>query len=194
MASLRLSFFIFMLALTISNPVNSNEDEDKLLQGLNSYRTSSKLPLLKESDNAECVADEVADKMENQPCTRTNGVNVLPGSQLQFSNYPDALKKCKIDINTTTESVILPACVPHRVSTLVLSNYTESAYSKYLNDSKYTGVGIGSEDDWMVVVLTTNTPAGSFVNAAVRDGHVGFRIAGLGRYLLSLFMWALLVL
>ncbi|KAL5076152.1 hypothetical protein RYX36_015136 [Vicia faba] len=31
----------------------------------------------------------------------------------------------------------------------------------FLNNSKYTGVGLNSEDDWMVLVLTTTTPTGT---------------------------------
>lgn len=56
----------------------------------------------------------------------------------------------------------MPACVPNLVPSLVLSNFTGSLYSDSLNDTKYTGIGIGSEDNWIVVVLTTNTPAGNF--------------------------------
>ncbi|KAL5066967.1 hypothetical protein RYX36_017854 [Vicia faba] len=31
----------------------------------------------------------------------------------------------------------------------------------FLNNSKYTGVGLNFEDDWMVLVLTTTTPTGT---------------------------------
>lgn len=49
----------------------------------------------------------------------------------------------------------------------MLSNYTHSgSYAQFLNNSKYTGAGLGSEDDWMVLVLTTNTTTGSFSAAA----------------------------
>ncbi|OIV95011.1 hypothetical protein TanjilG_22208 [Lupinus angustifolius] len=56
----------------------------------------------------------------------------------------------------------MPACVPGLTPTIVLSNFTKSLYSANLNDSKYTGIGIGKEDNWIVVVLTTNTSQGSF--------------------------------
>jgi hypothetical protein len=56
-------------------------------------------------------------------------------------------------------------------ATVVLSNYTHSdIYAKFLNNSKYTGVGLGSEHDWMVLVLTTNTTTGTF--AAATSLHV----------------------
>lgn len=63
----------------------------------------------------------------------------------------------------------MPACVPNLVPSLVLANFTESQYSDFLNDTKFTGAGIGSEDNW-VVVLCTNTPGGSF---AAADNSVG---------------------
>ncbi|KAK9292241.1 hypothetical protein L1049_020205 [Liquidambar formosana] len=194
MASLRLLFSSFLLVhaiLLLSNTVNCNEDEDKLLQGLNSYRTARNLPILKEHDNADCIADEVAQQLEDQPCTRPIGPSTaVPGTGPQFANYPDALKKCKIHANTTRDGVILPACVPKLVSTLVLANYTETQYARYLNDSKYTGIGIGSEDDWIVVVLTTNTPTGSFASAAA---CLVFKV-GLDHYYLFLLLGLFLLL
>ncbi|CAI8612001.1 unnamed protein product [Vicia faba] len=63
----------------------------------------------------------------------------------------------------TSDGVILPVCVPKLEPTVVLSNYTHNdIYAKFLNNSKYTGVGLNSEDDWMVLVLTTTTPTGTF--------------------------------
>lgn len=56
----------------------------------------------------------------------------------------------------------MPACVPNLNPSLVLSNFTMSQYSGYLNDTKFSGVGIGSEDNWIVVILTTSTPEGSY--------------------------------
>lgn len=108
------------------------------------------------------MADELADDLEDQPCTTMNaGANAVPSTQNQLTNYPSLLYKCNIDPNTTIDGVVLPVCVPHLVPTLVLTNYTRSQYAKYLNDSKFTGAGIGSEDDWTVLVLSTNTPTGT---------------------------------
>lgn len=138
---------------------------------------------------ADCLADKIADEIEDQPCT--TGANIVPSTQTQLSNYPKHLDKCKINASTTTDGVILPVCVPKLVPTLVLTNYTHTSYAKYLNNSKYTGVGVGSEDDWMVVVLSTNTPAGSFSRAVSLVSHMGFGphlvtfVLGLSLFLLS---------
>ncbi|XP_059654433.1 uncharacterized GPI-anchored protein At3g06035 [Cornus florida] len=160
-------FLVLNVIVLLSNSVICDDKENDLLQGINRYRSSLGLPPLAKNDNAECLADEIADKLEDQPCTRAIGT--VP----EFSNYPDALKKCHSNVKTTKDGVILPVCVPNRVPTLVLTNYTHSPYATYLNKSKYTGVGIGSEDDWMVVVLATNTPAGNFVSGAGLAGMVG---------------------
>ncbi|KAJ6974349.1 hypothetical protein NC653_030450 [Populus alba x Populus x berolinensis] len=136
---------------------NIQDEEDDLLQGLNSYRLSLTLPALAKNKNAGCLADKIADKLEDQPCTAA--------SPVQIESYPDLLSECGIDVNHTTEGVVLPACGPHLVPTLLLTNYTRTTYSKYINDSRFTGAGLGHEDDWMVVVLTTSTPGGDFAGA-----------------------------
>jgi hypothetical protein len=56
----------------------------------------------------------------------------------------------------------MPACVPGLVADVVLTNYTKSQYNQYLNDTKYSGVGIANEGDWVVVVLSTSTGPGDF--------------------------------
>nr|GMD06640.1 uncharacterized GPI-anchored protein At3g06035-like [Ipomoea batatas] len=76
------------------------------------------------------------------------------------------MDKCGIDGSTTKDDMVLSVCVRKRVPTPVPTNYTQSLQNaKYLNDSKYTGVGIGTEDDWTVLVLTTNTQTGMFAAA-----------------------------
>lgn len=121
---------------------------------------------LSTNDNAGCMADEIAESLEHKACGTMSGPSIITSTQPRYANYPDIVKKCNIDFNTTTDGVILPVCVPKRVATLVLTNYTQSSYSSYLNNSRYSGIGIGKEDDWVVVVLTTNTPAGTFSNMA----------------------------
>ncbi|PHT59892.1 hypothetical protein CQW23_02255 [Capsicum baccatum] len=139
-----------------------SDEEDNLLKGINSYRASLNLTTLRENDKAKCLADEMADQFKDQPCTNTTGANTVPGTEPQFSNYPKLLSKCKLNVTTTRDGMIMPACVPNLVPDLVLSNFTKSQYSNYLNDTKFSGVGIGSDDNWIVVVLTTSNPEGSF--------------------------------
>lgn len=114
--------------------------------------------------------------MEDQPCTTTTSASAPPGTQNQPQNYNDLLSKCGIDPNSTKDGAVLPVCVHKRVPTLVLTNYTQTRYARYLNDSKYIGAGVGSEEDWMVVVLTTKTPAGNFMSGAglVADVSLGY--------------------
>ncbi|OIT36664.1 PREDICTED: uncharacterized GPI-anchored protein At3g06035-like [Nicotiana attenuata] len=164
MASLPRYLFISLLLLhsILFSIVKCDDEEDNLLRGINSYRASLNLTALRENDKAKCLADEMADQFKDQPCTNTTGANTVPGTEPQFSDYPKLLSKCDLNATTTRDGMIMPACVPNLVSDLVLSNYTKSQYSKYLNDTKFSGVGIGSDDNWVVVVLTTNNPEGSF--------------------------------
>ncbi|KAF8392433.1 hypothetical protein HHK36_022775 [Tetracentron sinense] len=168
MASLRLYLLLFVLLqliLLLSHPVKCDDEKDNILQGINTYRANLNLSALTHNDNAECLADEIADQFKNQPCTNTTGANTVPGTEPQFSSYPALLAKCHLNITNTRDGVILPVCVPNLVPSLVLSNFTESQYSRYFNNTQYTGAGIGSEDNWMVAILTTNTSEGSFVTA-----------------------------
>ncbi|XP_071729756.1 uncharacterized GPI-anchored protein At5g19250-like [Rutidosis leptorrhynchoides] len=148
--------------LCINQTVKCDDEEDSLLSGLNSYRATLNLTSLTTNDRAKCLAEKIADQLKKQPCTNTTGSNTVPGTEPEFSNFPDLLNKCHLNVSTTRDGTILPACVPNLDPTLVLSNYTKSQYSNSLNDTKYTGVGIGSEDNWIVVVLTTSTPEGGY--------------------------------
>ena len=90
--------------------------------------------------------------------------------------------------NNTLDGEILPICVPKLDPTAVLSNYTNSQYAKYLNDSNYTGAEIGSEKNWMVVVLSTNTSTGSFFGAASLIANMS-----VSNYLAALFFGLLVI-
>ncbi|XP_052188377.1 uncharacterized GPI-anchored protein At3g06035-like [Diospyros lotus] len=172
MACLQRCLFLSLLlhSILLNNyTVKCDDEEETLLKGINSYRASLKLAALTKNDKAECLAEQMADQFKDQPCTNTTGSNTVPGTEPQFSTYPKLLAKCHLNVTTTQEGAILPACVPKLDPSLVLSNFTKSQYSDYLNDTKYTGAGIGSEDNWIVVVLTTNTPKGSFME----DNSVG---------------------
>ncbi|KAL4205522.1 hypothetical protein AMTRI_Chr01g115010 [Amborella trichopoda] len=159
--SVVLVFFVLLLSL---HSFLADDSEDKqLFNSLNSYRSSSNLPALSSNENAACLADKIAGKYEDQPCTNTTGANTVPGTETQFSDYPDFLADCHLNVSNTRDGVIMLVCVPKLVPALVLSNFTHSQqYSRYLNDTKYVGAGIASEDNWIVAVLTTNTSTGSF--------------------------------
>ncbi|KAK9288361.1 hypothetical protein L1049_016814 [Liquidambar formosana] len=159
----------------INHVVHCDDEKDNLLQGINSYRASLNLTALTKNENAGCLADEIAGQFKSQPCTNTTGSNTVPGTEPQFSDYPDLLAKCHLNISDTRDGVIMPACVPNLVPSLVLTNFTKSLYSDNLNDTTYTGAGIGAEGNWIVVVLSTNTPGGSFApyNAASLVSAVG---------------------
>ncbi|PRQ38740.1 hypothetical protein RchiOBHm_Chr4g0417311 [Rosa chinensis] len=88
----------------------------------------------------------------------------------------------------------MPSCVPNLDPSLVLTNFTKSQYSSNLNQTNFTGIGIGSEDNWIVVILTTSTPEGSYVPAQSTDSATGSASLGskskisLIQYLLCLLM------
>ncbi|KAI3499794.1 hypothetical protein L1887_35604 [Cichorium endivia] len=176
MLSPRVCVYVCLLLhalVSLPTPAISSDEKDNLLQGINSYRQARNLAALSKNDNAGCVADEVSEALEKKPCSTMAGPSTVTSTLPRYADYPNIIKKCNIDFNTTADGVILPVCVPKRVPTLVLTNYTQSSYASYLNNSRYTGVGVGKEDDWMVVVLTTNTPAGTFSNmAAPRVGSM----------------------
>lgn len=146
------------------------------MKGINSFRQTKNLAPLNKNDKAHCLADEVAEEIEDTPCEKVNQYYPVsgPGGNQRIPNLQKHIDKCDININTTTDGVILPVCVSKLEPTVVLSNYTHSdIYAKFLNNSKYTGVGLGSEDDWMVLVLTTNTTTGTF-SAATTSLHANF--------------------
>ncbi|KAL1188135.1 putative GPI-anchored protein [Cardamine amara subsp. amara] len=178
-----MSLFVYLIHLLIFSLISTcvicNQAEDNLLQGLNSYRNTQRVPPFAKNDKANCVADEIANKLEDQPCTnQTAASTVTPGSvPPRLSNYQEILSECKVDPNTTRDGLILPVCIPNRIPTLALTNYTQTGYARYLNDSRYVGAGVGSEKEWMVVVLTTSTPGGSFVAGEATSVRV---MAGLG--------------
>ncbi|KAH0933896.1 hypothetical protein HID58_011013 [Brassica napus] len=181
MASYKLTVLLLLsfIFLFLSGHVLSDiDEEDVLFKGINSYKASQNLTTLNNNENAECLADEIADQLKNNPCTNDTGSATVPGTEPQFSDYPNILAKCHLSVSDTRDGLIMPACVPFLESSpsLVLTNFTKSQYSLSLNDSKFTGMGIGKEDDWIVVVLTTNTPQGSFSTATKVDSN-GFIFA-----------------
>ncbi|XP_050218349.1 uncharacterized GPI-anchored protein At3g06035-like [Mercurialis annua] len=176
-----LSLFLFFTVILVQS-----DEEDTLFVAINHYRTSLNLTTLTKNENAECLADELADQFKNQPCTNTTGSNTVPGTEQQFPNYESLLAECHLNVSNTRDGQVLPACVPNLDPTLVRTNFTDSLYSGYLNDSKFTGAGIGSDGNWIVVVLTTNAPEGSYMtyNAATKMGFVSYLLLLLGMLLL----------
>lgn len=160
-----LLLLLVQVIILMSHQVKSDGLEDNLLQGINKYRTSLNLTALTKNQNAACLAGEMADQFKDQPCTNSTGANTVPGTEEQLPNYPDLISHCHLDITNTRDGMVMPACVPNLDPGLVLSNFTESQYSGSLNDTKFTGAGIGSAGNWVVVVLATNDPSGSFATA-----------------------------
>ncbi|KAM5569315.1 putative GPI-anchored protein [Rosa sericea] len=192
-SSLRLLFPLFLTCIVLLNhqvKCDEVDEEDNLLQGINSYRASANLTALTKNDNAECLADEIADQFKKQPCTNTTGSFTVPGTETQFANFPDLLAKCHLNVSNTRDGVIMPSCVPNLDPSLVLTNFTKSQYSSNLNQTNFTGIGIGSEDNWIVVVLTTSTPEGSYSPAQSTDSaSLGSKSKiSLIQYLLCLLM------
>ncbi|KAL5061007.1 hypothetical protein RYX36_032611 [Vicia faba] len=151
--------------LLLSNPAHCSDKVDSVLKGINSYRETKNVAPLNKNDKASCLADEVAEEIQDTPCEKVSQYYPTsgPGGNQRIPNLQRHIDKCDINMNTTTDGVILPVCVPKLEPTVVLSNYTHNdIYAKFLNNSKYTGVGLNSEDDWMVLVLTTTTPTGTF--------------------------------
>ncbi|CAA0834763.1 Uncharacterized GPI-anchored protein [Striga hermonthica] len=170
-----------------------DDEEDRLVQGINQYRTSLNLTALSHNERAECLASELADQFKGQPCTNSTGSNTIPGTEPQFPNFQNLLTKCHLNVTTTRDGQIMQACVPHLDPSLVLSNFTMSQYSGYLNGTQFSGIGVGSEDDWIVVILTANTSQGDYgLGTNVDNGVPG--ISGLGGCLVALVVGLFMLL
>ncbi|XP_038988665.1 uncharacterized GPI-anchored protein At3g06035-like isoform X1 [Phoenix dactylifera] len=162
---LRLSVFSFFLLAFLLHFARSDDTSSELLKGINSYRASLNLSALTENQHAECLSEQLAKQFKGQDCSNTTGSNTVPGTEQQFPNYPDFLNHCHLNATVTQDAAVMPACVPGLARDLVLTNFTKSQYSQNLNDSHFVGAGIADEGDWVVVVLSTNTPTGSFAPA-----------------------------
>uniref|UniRef100_A0A0E0ANH2 Uncharacterized GPI-anchored protein At5g19230-like domain-containing protein n=1 Tax=Oryza glumipatula TaxID=40148 RepID=A0A0E0ANH2_9ORYZ len=159
----RISLVCFLvLASSLLHCARSDGSDSQLLKGINSYRASLKVPALSENKNAACLAEQLAQQFKDQPCTNTTGANTVPGTEHQFPDYPKYLDHCHLNASVTGDGQVMPACVPGLVPDVVLTNYTKSQYNQYLNDTKFSGVGIANEGDWVVVVLSTSSGSGDY--------------------------------
>uniref|UniRef100_A0A7N2L3E2 Uncharacterized GPI-anchored protein At5g19230-like domain-containing protein n=2 Tax=Quercus lobata TaxID=97700 RepID=A0A7N2L3E2_QUELO len=197
MAIFKLSLSLVLLVLhvvqgnaksTSAGTQSTSTAESYLLEDLNGYRMSLHLNNFTENSNAACLANEIADQLQNETCKNAFHFSSTPGTKPKVPKFDKFLDNCDINDNNTVDGVILPVCVPRLDPFLVFSNYTKSQYAKYLKDSNYTGVGIGSEDIWMVVILSTNTSTGSFSGAASLIANIS-----MGNYTLALFLGLLLL-
>lgn len=151
--------------VTLINSMPADTDEN-LLHDINTYRKVLNLPVLEERDNPSCLADEIAGDLEDKHCEDFRDYYPVPGSNPKIPNFQKSVEKCKININTTKDAVIMPVCVPDLDSDALFSNYTKNSnFTKYLNNSKYTIAGVASEEDWMVLIISTGTASGDFSSA-----------------------------
>ncbi|XP_020108851.1 uncharacterized GPI-anchored protein At5g19250-like [Ananas comosus] len=163
---LRLALLYFVLFVFLLGFAESDDMSTQLLKGINDYRAGLNLSSLTENSNAACLAEQLAKQFKGQECSNTTGSDTVPGTEEQFPNYMDFLNHCHLNATVTQDAEVMPACVPGLTPDLVLTNFTKSQYNEYLNDTKYAGVGIADEGNWVVVVLSTDTPTGNFSPAS----------------------------
>ncbi|XP_061971449.1 uncharacterized GPI-anchored protein At3g06035-like [Populus nigra] len=157
MASLQVNICLFVLFQAIflfsSAVLSCGDEKHELFKNINAYRTLFlDMPALTKNKKAKCLANEIADRLD-QPCNETTHVD-----QVKLDSYPDQLKDC-VGTSHATDAVVMPVCAPADEVEAVplLHNYTRTQYKKYIKDPSYTGAGVGSNDYWIVVVLNRNT-------------------------------------
>lgn len=167
----------------------TKELEDTLFRDINVFRTSSikQLSAFQRIKKADCFADKVAGSLLDEPCSRAEDFENQPGMVPKLPDYKKLFKKCHININNTKDGIILPTCIPKVNESLVLADYTKSDYKYYLRSRHYTRIGIGSKDQWVVVVVTTPSPQGSF------NGTSAASVLGLLRCVIAFFLGLFLV-
>lgn len=161
--------------------------DDEILSALNKYRNSKKLPEFIYNNNAACLASKVVFQLRDEACSSADDFNKAVSSETKLTDFHKHLSKCHIAYNSTVDGVILPACVPRLEPKFVVANYTHSHDLEYLNDRNYTGAGVGTVDDWVIIVLSTNTSTGNFssggyslvVAGGGSIGHVMVALLGL---------------
>ncbi|XP_050224198.1 uncharacterized GPI-anchored protein At3g06035-like [Mercurialis annua] len=186
MASLKSPLLFLAIFLLSNSLVHCDDEEDNLFLCLNSHRAYLNLPTFTHNEAAECLAEEVAEILEDRPCNNGGAYTKYPYQK--DHNITDLILKCHINITHTKYAVVLPVCVPKLEPTVVFTNYTRTYFEKFINDSKFTQIGMDSENDWMVIVLGTNSSDGDLaVSGAVTNG-LGFGRTVLG-FLLGLVLY-----
>nr|XP_023909077.1 uncharacterized GPI-anchored protein At5g19250-like [Quercus suber] len=193
MAILKLSLVLLVLHVVQlqGNAMSDCDAKKNLFDEINGNRMPLHLANFTENSNAACLANKIADQLKNVTCKNAFHYSSTPGTKPNITDFDKLLDDCDIKENHSVQGVILPVCEPEINLSLMTDNYTittTSQYAKYLKDSNYTGIGIGSKDNWMVVVLSTNTSAGNFSHAASLIANFSMR-----NYLVALFIGFLVV-
>ncbi|XP_022961525.1 uncharacterized GPI-anchored protein At3g06035-like isoform X2 [Cucurbita moschata] len=140
-----------------------------------------------------CLASRFVYKLRDEPCSSPDDFHKEINSENTLADFLKLLKKCHIAYNSTVDGIMLPACVPHLDPKSVADNYTKSHDVDYINSKNFTGAGVGTSDDWIVLVLSTNTSTGNFANGGssslvvARGGCIGIMVGFLGLFVLLLF-------
>ncbi|XP_023516540.1 uncharacterized GPI-anchored protein At5g19250-like [Cucurbita pepo subsp. pepo] len=188
-------FFFVVVAtfLLLPNAVLCDVKDTEILNAINNYRQSKHLSNLTHNKNAACLASRFVYKLRDEPCSSPDDFHKEINSENTLADFLKLLKKCHIAYNSTVDGIMLPACVPHLDPKSVSSNYTKSRDVEYISSKNFTGAGVGTSDDWIVLVLSTNTSTGNFANGGssslvvARGGCIGIMVGFLGLFVLLLF-------
>ncbi|XP_010492979.1 PREDICTED: uncharacterized GPI-anchored protein At5g19230-like [Camelina sativa] len=172
--------FLLAVFLSLHRPVLSDNSakEEGLVSGFNIYRKSINITTLAKNENAECFAEEIAGQFNNPPCTNVTGSTLVPETDPRIQNLPKLLAKCRLNTTVIRDGAVMQFCFPKHDQNPDLTKFSP-AVDQNLNDSKFTGIGMGSESDgeWLVVVLTTNTLEGGYASTT-NSGAFAFGVNG----------------
>ncbi|CAK9328366.1 unnamed protein product [Citrullus colocynthis] len=187
-------FFFVVISnfLLLPNAVLCDVKDEDILKAINKYRQSKNLSEFSYNKNAACLASRLVYKLRDEPCSSADNFNKEISSESKLADYPKLLKKCHVAYDSSVDGIILPACIPELEPVSVASNYTKSHDIEYINDRNYTGAGVGTFDNWVVLVLSTNTSTGNYASGGPSSlvvaggGHIGVMVAFLGLFVSAL--------
>lgn len=162
--------------------------DENILNAINKYRHSKNLSEFIINTNAACLASKLALRLRDEVCSSPDDFNKELTSETKLSDFHNLLPKCHINYNSSVDGIVLPACVPDPDPDSVVRNFTSSHDRQYLDDGNFTGAGVGTYDDWVVVVLSTNTSSGNFTNGGFSLAMDGGGSIGVMALLLGLFV------